>query len=209
MSNTRYTATSIRSYDCTGRPKLFAEHGADMVRKHKWRKLTIFLQSRRSARTLLLLSHFWRLWMRHSLKNENEKNGPDIGEKRERMICVNENITLLIMSATVWSMIVQPMSAVDQNTEQQFRAVAIRQLISKLDRRLIPFLFLLEMSSYINRNSLGMYFWIKSLFIIDDTFAGYAKLMGIEKDLHMSSSETDWAISIFFLAYVRENISRL
>jgi hypothetical protein len=47
---------------------------------------------------------------------------------------------------------------IDQNSEQKFKAVAIRRLVSKLDRRLIPFLFVLEMSSYINRNSIGMYF---------------------------------------------------
>jgi hypothetical protein len=63
------------------------------------------------------------------------------------------------------------------------------------------------MSSYLNRNSIGMHLSIKWLFIIDDTFAGHAKLMGIETDLHMSRSESDWAISIFFVAYVRKYIS--
>ena len=99
--------------------------------------------------------------------------------------------------------------AIDQNTEQQFRAKAIRCLVSKLDRRLIPFLVILEMSSYLNRNSIGMYSEIKSVFIIGDTFAGHAKLMGIETDLHMSRTESDWAISIFFLAYVRKHMSEL
>ena len=44
-----------------------------------------------------------------------------------------------------------------QATEQQFRAIAIRRIISKLDRRLIPFLVLLEIISYTNRLSISMY----------------------------------------------------
>jgi hypothetical protein len=45
---------------------------------------------------------------------------------------------------------------ISQNIEQQFRAIAIRRLVWKLDRRLIPFLVLLEISSSINRLSIGM-----------------------------------------------------
>jgi hypothetical protein len=48
---------------------------------------------------------------------------------------------------------------ISQNIEQQFRATAIRRLVWKLDRRLIPFLVLLEISSYINRLSIGMCLW--------------------------------------------------
>jgi hypothetical protein len=59
------------------------------------------------------------------------------------------------------------------------------------------------MSSYINRSSIGMYLWVKS-FIADDVYLGHAKLMGLETDLHISPSETNWAVSLFFLAYVRE-----
>lgn len=46
---------------------------------------------------------------------------------------------------------------IDQNTEQQFRSIAIRRIVGKLDRRLIPFLVLLEIASYINRLSIGMH----------------------------------------------------
>ena len=44
---------------------------------------------------------------------------------------------------------------VDQNLEQ-FKAVAIRHLIRKLDRRLIPFLVLLAMISFLDRAIIGM-----------------------------------------------------
>jgi hypothetical protein len=110
---------------------------------------------------------------------------------------------------TAATMVIDANHNIEQNSEQQFRAVAIRGHVSKLDRRLIPFLLLLEMSSYINRNSIGMYSRVQSLFIIDNTLAGHAKLMGIETDLHISQSESNWTISIFFLAYVRKYISRV
>lgn len=44
--------------------------------------------------------------------------------------------------------------AVDQNLER-FKAVATRHLISKLDRRLIPFLVLLAMISFLDRAIIG------------------------------------------------------
>lgn len=51
---------------------------------------------------------------------------------------------------------------VDQNLEV-FKSVAIRQLIRKLDRRLIPFLVLLAMVSFIDRAIVGMQYSIHSL----------------------------------------------
>jgi len=39
--------------------------------------------------------------------------------------------------------------------ENRFAELAIRHLVRKLDRRLIPFLFLLEAGSYLNRISIG------------------------------------------------------
>jgi hypothetical protein len=76
------------------------------------------------------------------------------------------NLTLQTLMATAVSMKMEPTSTVmttiitipviSQNTEQQLRAIAIPRLVWKLDRRLIPFLVLLEISSYINRLSIGM-----------------------------------------------------
>ncbi len=69
------------------------------------------------------------------------------------------------MSVTIVSTGVQPMSTVemlvdnipiiDKNAQQEYKKIAIRHLVRKLDRRLIPFLFLLEAGSYINRISIG------------------------------------------------------
>ncbi len=91
------------------------------------------------------------------------------------MIFINANVSLLIINATAISkilllktgavinqfflecrMVTEAKHTIDQNSEQKFRAVAIRRLVWKLDRRLIPFLFVLEMSSYLNRNSIGI-----------------------------------------------------
>jgi hypothetical protein len=44
---------------------------------------------------------------------------------------------------------------IDQNTKQQFEKTAIHRLVRKLDKRIIPFMFLHEMGSYINRVSVG------------------------------------------------------
>ena len=49
----------------------------------------------------------------------------------------------------------------DQTVEQQFKTVAIRRLIRKLDRRLLPFFVLLQMISFVDRASIGTHFFIQ------------------------------------------------
>jgi hypothetical protein len=44
---------------------------------------------------------------------------------------------------------------IDQNTLQQFEKIANHRLVRKLDKRIIPFMFLHEMGSYMNRVSVG------------------------------------------------------
>jgi hypothetical protein len=44
---------------------------------------------------------------------------------------------------------------VDQKEQEEFEKVAIRRLVRKLDWRLIPFMFLLEATSFMNRVSIG------------------------------------------------------
>ena len=93
----------------------------------------------------------------------------------------------------------------DQNTEQKFKAVAIRRLIRKLDRRLLPFLILLQIISLIDRATIGMNLFIQWLFFIHQIFVGHIRVMGIHKDLQMSPLDENWFMSIFFLASVRIN----
>lgn len=47
---------------------------------------------------------------------------------------------------------------IDQNEQERFYTSAIRRLVRKLDRRLLPFLVLLEISSFINQVSMGTSF---------------------------------------------------
>jgi hypothetical protein len=44
---------------------------------------------------------------------------------------------------------------IDQASQQKFEEIAIRCLVRKLDWRLIPFMLLIEVVSYINRISTG------------------------------------------------------
>jgi hypothetical protein len=103
--------------------------------------------------------------------------------------------------------------------DQKFEKIAIRRLVRKLDRRIIPFMCLLEAASYINRVSIGRYLSLESS-ISDNTLLGYAELMDIKGDQNsskclsqplsypfsqpLSQSEINWSVSLFFLAYVRK-----
>ncbi|KAL1916868.1 uncharacterized protein VTP21DRAFT_5065 [Calcarisporiella thermophila] len=60
-----------------------------------------------------------------------------------------------------------------------------RRLVRKLDLRLIPFLALLYLLSFLDRINLGN-----------------AKLDSIEKDIGTTPAEFNWALSIFFIGYI-------
>ncbi|CAF1100666.1 unnamed protein product [Adineta steineri] len=81
--------------------------------------------------------------------------------------------------------ITENIPVIDQENQQKFLEIAIRRLIRKLDRRLLPYLYLLELASYIIRTNIG-----------------HATLMGINDDLHLSQSQSEWAVSLYFLAYL-------
>jgi hypothetical protein len=98
---------------------------------------------------------------------------------------------------------VENIPIIDQNDKKQFYQDATHRLIRKLDRRLVPFLLILELSSFINLVNMGMCFSFRSS-IIDDVPPGNAKLMGIQNDLHMSDSEWNWALSLGYMGYVRK-----
>ena len=90
----------------------------------------------------------------------------------------------------------------EENTKHNSRKYD--PITKKVDLRLIPFFALLEISSYMNRIVIGMYVK-KNYFLLMISFhSGQAKLMGLQHDLNMSSDEYNWAISIFFLLYVRK-----
>ena len=94
----------------------------------------------------------------------------------------------------------------DQNTEQKFKAVAIRRLIWKLDRRLLPFLFFLEMIAFTDRASIGMHFFVGWLLLFGQLVVGHVQIMGIHIDMQMSPIHQYWFVSIFYLAYVKKGM---
>lgn len=53
------------------------------------------------------------------------------------------------------SIVMKKSPIVDQILQQKFEKVAIRRLIRKLDWRLLPYMLLIEIGSYINRTSIG------------------------------------------------------
>lgn len=63
-----------------------------------------------------------------------------------------------------------------------------RRLLWKLDRRIIPYVGLLYLCSFLDRSNIGN-----------------AKLAGIIEDLNMSQSDYNVALSIFFVGYVSRN----
>jgi hypothetical protein len=85
--------------------------------------------------------------------------------KTNIVILINNNHASLTLNGTVASisillipiadMGIDSTFVIDQGTQQQFEAIAIRRLVRKLDWRLIPFLFLIEMVSYLNRISIS------------------------------------------------------
>ena len=49
-----------------------------------------------------------------------------------------------------------PVRVINQDAEQELHKIAIRYLVRKLDRRLLPLIIVLEISSFINRVTIGV-----------------------------------------------------
>ena len=52
-------------------------------------------------------------------------------------------------------MMISVSRVIDQTDLQRFEKIAVHRLIRKLDRRLLPYMFFIEIASYINRISTG------------------------------------------------------
>lgn len=63
----------------------------------------------------------------------------------------------------------------------------LRKTLWKLDLRIIPFLGLLYLCSFLDRVNIGN-----------------AKLAGLAEDLHISASDYNIALSLFFVGYVKK-----
>lgn len=90
--------------------------------------------------------------------------------------------------------------------DEQANTNAIRRLVRKLDRRLLPFLSLLEIVSVLNRASIGMLFSLE-LFVSNNIRSVHAAVMGIKIDLHMSDAESNWVTILYYIPRVRKSFS--
>ena len=91
---------------------------------------------------------------------------------------------------------------------------AIRALLWKLDKHLIPFLTLLELFSFLNRINIGKYnesyimsFTQEDIIQYFDLFLGNAKIAGIDNALNLTQEESSWAVSFYFIGFVSKNCS--
>ncbi|KIY03909.1 uncharacterized protein Z520_00601 [Fonsecaea multimorphosa CBS 102226] len=72
----------------------------------------------------------------------------------------------------------------DANLTPEGRAEKDRQLLRKLDLRLIPWLCLIYLLSFLDRTNIGN-----------------AKIAGLQEDLHMSNGQWNASLAIFFVSY--------
>ena len=110
---------------------------------------------------------------------------------------------MLVHPVRETSITIKQSPAIDQTLLQKFQRIAIHRLIRKLDYRLLPYLWLIEIASYVNRISTGRN--VPLAFSIPNNYhSGHATLMDIEHDLHLELNEIEWSVSLFFLAYVNK-----
>lgn len=72
----------------------------------------------------------------------------------------------------------------DEGLSEEEKAKIDRDLLWKLDIRLIPWLSLLYLAAFLDRTNIGN-----------------AKLQGLQEDLHMSNSQYNLTLTIFFISY--------
>ena len=98
-------------------------------------------------------------------------------------------------------MVINVSRVIDQADLPRFEKVAVHRLIRKLDRRLLPYMFLIEIASCINRISTGRTVSVIVL-SFDNFHLGHVKLMDISIDLNATETDDKWSISLFYCGYV-------
>jgi MFS family permease len=92
---------------------------------------------------------------------------------------------------------------VTQKEETALYQRAFSRLIWKLDRRLIPFLALLEINRFGFQVAIGLILIFFLMFHnIHQVLTGHAHRTTFKKDLELTTEQVNWATSAFFLAYV-------
>ncbi|KAF7625090.1 putative MFS transporter [Aspergillus flavus] len=67
----------------------------------------------------------------------------------------------------------------------KYTAIEEKQIVKKFDRRLVPFLALLYLLSFLDRSNIGN-----------------AKIAGMTDDLKLSSSQYEWLLTAFYITYI-------
>ncbi|KAI9367370.1 major facilitator superfamily domain-containing protein [Aspergillus egyptiacus] len=67
----------------------------------------------------------------------------------------------------------------------KYTAAEEQQVVKKFDRRLVPFLALLYLLSFLDRSNIGN-----------------ARIAGLTEDLNLSSSQHEWLLSAFYITYI-------
>ncbi|KXN73679.1 MFS general substrate transporter [Conidiobolus coronatus NRRL 28638] len=72
-----------------------------------------------------------------------------------------------------------------QATNEEFDETRVKKLIRKVDLRLLPYLTLLYLFSFLDRVNIG-----------------FARVYRMEEELHLTPDQYSWTLSIFFVGYV-------
>ncbi|RDW78654.1 putative MFS transporter [Aspergillus mulundensis] len=67
----------------------------------------------------------------------------------------------------------------------KYTPIEEKQVVKKFDRRLVPFLALLYLLSFLDRSNIGN-----------------AKIAGLTEDLNLSSSQYEWLLTAFYITYI-------
>lgn len=110
------------------------------------------------------------------------------------------------MSADATEQIALPLiNSVESTQQNELDEHAMKSVLRKVDIRLMPLLTLLYFFSFLDRINIGIVYTLVDLVKTLDLylfFEGNARLFGLQNDINLSSSEYDWAVSIFFISYV-------
>ncbi|PYI14618.1 MFS general substrate transporter [Aspergillus violaceofuscus CBS 115571] len=80
---------------------------------------------------------------------------------------------------------IRPNSSRDSHDFLKYTIEEEQQVVKRFDRKLVPFLALLYLLSFLDRSNIGN-----------------AKIAGMEEDLQLSSSQYEWLLTAFYITYI-------
>lgn len=93
--------------------------------------------------------------------------------------------------------------SIGAGTNPEYTVEEEKEVVKKLDRRLVLFLAVLYMLSFLDRSSNCLFF---SFFMLNNANTeidiGNAKIAGLSDDLKLSSSQYEWLLTAFYITYI-------